>query len=139
MKTIPRIMPKAKRSKPPVDGIRKSMNHYRGKQMNPKIAPMSRSHPYGWWEDAGKWIGGAGHSINQLVGGGDHKVGADRIKNAGKAVGGYLDKHLREARKHFLGFGQKTLPKVKTQRVMSNKTKTGIVNKHKYKKGVIMV
>ena len=116
-----------------------------GRILHPSKGPltMSGSKKFGAWEDAGKWISGAGHSINQLVGGGDHKVGAKRIKKAGKAIGNYLGRQVKDARKHFLGFGAKPashLPKgPKFPKRVTNKTKTGLVNKHKYKKGTVMV
>ncbi len=113
------------------------------RKLHPKGGPMSKRVPYGFWEDAGKWISGAGHSINQLVGGGDHKVGAARIKGAADSVGKYAVKTLEQGRKHYFGFGgkpKKMLPKGKNfPKKPTNKTKTGHVSLHKYKKGTVMV
>ena len=114
--------------------------------LHPKGGPlrtMSGSKPYGFWEDAGNWIGTAGHNINKLVGGGDHEAGAKKIKGVVDAVGKYALDTLEKGRKHYFGFGgkpKKYLPKGKNfPKRTTNKVKTGLVNKHKYKKGTMMV
>ncbi len=115
----------------------KSPRKHHGKLMNPKVIPL-RKRPYGWFEDAGKWISTAGHNINKLVGGGNHEEGAKKIGAAGHAINKFVGKQFSDARKHYLGYG--SLPKGPNfPRRETNKRITGHVNKHKYKKGMIMV
>ena len=137
-------------------GVRRGLpKPFPNRILHPKGGPltMSGSKPYGI-------IGDIGHSINKFVGGGDHKKGAERISTAAhhvnKFVGGGDAKagarKIRKLPKKLLkaglklatgGFGGKPanhLPKGKNfPKRTTNKTKTGLVNKHKYKKGTMMV
>jgi hypothetical protein len=89
-------------------------------------------------------IGEAGHHVNKKIG----YKNAQTLKNLGKDL---LYDRFRKGVQHLTGvkvpdflsgkyFGKKTLPKGPNfPKKVTNKSKTGNVNKHKYKKGTMML